>query len=170
MPLAEFDLSKPKCDPKLLLDSGPPRALYRVNPRTIFGKTWWDEVRTWAYKKYQNSCAACGKRHTKLEAHEVYNIDKKKARISIKDIVPLCYDCHSFIHQDMHRVMLKRGELKHSDVVRIIAHGTNLLKKYKIRNFRKDPNDSGLLDSKWRLEVNGKLYSWDKDKEIYNVE
>ena len=156
--LLDFDLSKPKCDPKILLDSGPPRALYKVNPRLIFGTAWWDEVRSWAYKKYNNACAACGKRNVRLEAHELYKVDKKKGRVALKDIVPVCCDCHSFIHQDLHRGLIKQGKLKSSDVTRILAHGRTILKKYKVRCVRTDPNDCNIKFNDWRLELNGVLY------------
>ena len=156
--LLAFELDKPKCNPRLLLDSGPPRALYRVNPRLIFGKTWWDEVRQWAYKKYNNSCAACGKQRTKLEAHEMYEVNKKTGKVTIKDIVPLCWKCHSFIHQDLHRTMLQRSEIKASDITAVLLHGRTILKKYKIRYCKKDPNDCQIKYEDWRLVLNGIEY------------
>ena len=158
--LLSFDLgaNNTLADARILLDSGPPRCLYKVNPRLIFGKVWWDEVRKWAYTKYNNSCAACGRPRCRLEAHELYDVDTKKGRITVKDIVPLCYDCHSFIHQDMHKSLLKQGVLKFSDVQRIIAHGKSVLKKAKVRCVRKDPNTSKVSAEDWRLVLNGTEY------------
>lgn len=159
--LLNFDLQhkgRPR-NPRILLDSGPPRALYKVNPRLILGKVWWDEARRLAYKSYDNRCAACGAFECKLEAHELYEIDKKKGRIYLKDIVPLCFDCHSFVHQDLHRALLAKGVLKTDDVVRILKKGKDLLKKSKIKYFKKDPNDSNIKHEDWRLVLNGIEYA-----------
>lgn len=155
----DFDLSKPKCNPRILLDSGPPRALYKINPRLILGKERWDEIRRWVYKNYDNKCAACGKSKVRLEAHEMYHIDKQKGILRIKDIVPLCFDCHMFVHQDLHKSMLSNKELTYSDIVRIMAHGTKILKKYKIRNVRKDPNGSNVKPDDWLFVFNGEVYN-----------
>lgn len=158
--LLTFDLSnkgRPR-NPKILLDSGPPRALYKVNPRLIFGKKWWDETRRIVYDSYNNSCAACGARNTRLEAHELYDVNTKTGKVVLKDIVPLCFDCHSFIHQDLHRALLRSGDLKYSDVTRILKHGKDLLKASKIRYVRKDPNDSKIKHEDWRLVLNGVEY------------
>ena len=151
--VADFDLQYKNCNPKLLLDCGPPRALYKVNPRLIFGREWWDEARRWAYAKYNNKCAACGKGSTKLEAHEMYEIDGKKGIITVKDIVPMCWKCHSFVHQDMHRSLLATGKMTHSQVAEVLKHGRDLLMKYKIRNVRKDPNSYNIKPSDWRLNL-----------------
>ena len=156
--IADFDLTKPKCDPKLLLDAGPPRALYKVNPRLIFGKVWWDEVRKWAYKKSDNKCAACGKSDVKLEAHELYNIDTVRGRMELKDVVALCWKCHSFIHQDLHRGLISQGVMKASDVARVIDHGKRVLARYNIKCIRKDPNVINIKPEDWRLVVQGREY------------
>jgi hypothetical protein len=157
----EFDLGKQNtlADARILLDSGPPRALYKVNPRLIFGKTWWDEVRQWAYKKYNNTCAACGRPRCRLEAHEMYSIDYKKGKLVVKAIVPLCSDCHSFIHQDLHKSLLSQGLLKFSDVQRILKHGKAVLKRAGVRCIRKDPNVSKIKPEDWRLVLNGTEYA-----------
>lgn len=158
--IADFNLASKirPTNPRILLDAGPPRAMYKVNPRLIFGKEWWDSVRVKIYASFGNKCAACGKTKCKLEAHEMYKIDKKLGRLELKDIVPLCFDCHSFIHQDMHRSLLKNGDLKTSDVIRILAHGKAVLKKWKIRCVRQNPNDSKIADADWRLVLNGVEY------------
>ena len=158
--ILEFDLvNKGRIrNPKILLDSGPPKALYKVTPRLIFGKKWWDEARKEAYKSYGNSCAACGADRVALEAHEMYKIDKKLGKIYLKDIVPLCPDCHSFVHQDLHRGLLRQGVLKNSDVLRILNHGKAVLRRAKLRYSKADPNDSKIKDEDWRLVINGNEY------------
>lgn len=158
--LHDFDLSvkiKPT-NPRILLDSGPPRALYKVNPRLILGKEWWDQARRKAYHDYCNCCAACGISNVKLEAHEMYKIDNKKGKVTIKDIVPLCSDCHSFVHQDLHRALLKKRELTTDDVVRILKHGRKVLANAKLRYWKQDPNKGDIAHNDWRLVLLGKEY------------
>lgn len=145
-------------DPRILLDSGPPRALYKVNPRLILGKEWWDARRKQAYAEFLNMCAACAKCYVKLEAHELYTVDKRKGRVYLKDVVPLCYECHSFIHQDLHRALLSNGTMTTNEVRRIIKHGRDILKKFKIPYFKKDPNSSKINFYDWRMVIDGKEY------------
>ncbi len=147
-------------DPRILLDAGPPSALYKVNPRNILGKEWWDKARKKAYSDFLNSCAACGKQWVRLEAHELYTVDKKIGKVYLRDIVPLCVDCHSYIHQDLHRVMLKKGKLKFEDVQRILLHGDTVLKKAHLSpRKRKRPNESSFDKNDWRLVLNGIEYA-----------
>lgn len=146
-------------NPYILLDSGPPRALYKVNPRLILGKEWWNSRRKQAYHEFNNCCAACGAMMVKLEAHEIYKIDFKLGKVYLKDVVPCCPDCHSFIHQDLHRALLQKGTLKTSDVIRILNHGKRVLKKAGIRAKRKDPNESSIKFEDWRMVIEGLEYS-----------
>ena len=161
MDLLDFNIRAKhrKHDPRILLDSGPPRALYGVNPRLILGKQWWDTVRAKAYKEFNHSCAACGAVNKKLDAHELYEINKTTGKVYLKDVVPVCGDCHSFIHQDLHRDLLRKGAIKTSDVVRILAHGVSVLKKAGIRNVRKDPNTSKIHHDQWRLVIGTNEYA-----------
>lgn len=131
--LLDFTLPK-KTDPRILLDCGPPRALYKVNPRLLLGKEIWDLLRKQAYGDYGHCCAACGKNNTRLEAHELYVINKKINKMYLKDIVPLCNLCHSFVHQELHRTMLKNREITTDFVTMVLNHGKAVLKKAGILN------------------------------------
>lgn len=161
MDLLDFNIAAKHrpTNPRILLDSGPPRALYSVNPRLILGEKWWDIVRHKAYKEFGYKCAACGNAKAKLDAHEMYEVNKTLGKVYLKDIVPLCFDCHSFVHQELHRALLKSGRLKTSDVMRILAHGKAILSKAKVRNARKDPNDSKIPHSQWRLVIGNNEYA-----------
>ena len=146
-------------DPSILCDCGPPRALYKVNPRLILGKEWWDKRRKQAYHEFCSMCAACGISYVELQAHELYDINKKTGKVKLKDVVPLCKDCHSFVHQDLHRALLAKGELKTADVVRILKHGKRILRQAGICCKRNDPNDSNIEFNQWRLVIGENEYS-----------
>lgn len=161
MDLNDFDLSvtvRPT-NPRILLDAGPPKALYKVNPRLILGEEWWNAKRKKAYSDFMNCCAACGVSYVKLEAHELYTVDKRKGKIFLRDIVPLCGDCHSFVHQDLHKALIKKGAMKFSEVQRILERGKAILRKHKIYDKRKNPNDSSVPFENWRLVLGGKEYA-----------
>lgn len=161
MDLLDFELRSDirPTNPRILLDAGPPRALYKVNPRLILGEEWWQKTRKKAYNDFLNMCAACGASYVELQAHELYTVNTSTGKVYLRDVVPLCKDCHSFVHQDLHRALLKNGKLKSSDVTRIINHGKAVLKKAGIRAKRKDPNANSIPHSAWRLVLNGREYS-----------
>lgn len=162
MELNDFEISFEvrATNPSILLDAGPPSALYKVNPRNILGKEWWDKTRKKAYSDFLNCCAACGKQWVRLEAHELYEVNKQTGKVYLKDVVPLCPDCHSFIHRELHRIMLKKGKLTFSDVQRILAHGKKVLKKAGLSLSKcKKPNDCGIAHDDWRLVLNGIEYA-----------
>ena len=163
MELLTFDLgeaSRPT-DPTILLDSGPPSALYGVNPRLILGKDWWDRTRKKAYKDFMGCCAACGASRVILQGHEMYEVNKRKSEVYLKDVVPLCTDCHSFVHQDIHRSMLAHGEITTEEVRRILARGNAILKKAGIRCNRRNPNSKTIKNEDWRLVIGNFRYMAD---------
>lgn len=94
----EFILPQLLCHPQI------PSPLSGINPRTILGDEWWDEVRRKAYAKNNHCCFACGisagadKYSGALEAHEVYSFDKIKGVAIFEDVVALCHCCHGYIH------------------------------------------------------------------------
>lgn len=143
-----------KPDLKLLLDIGPPPSLFKVNPRNIKGKDWWDIERKKAYTASQWRCGACGcQPETPLEAHEIYRIDFKTQRVYLKKIVALCDTCHWFVHRNVH---FNRRQDK-AKMLRIYNQITKTLKDAKLQlpktNFYNYPHD------KWRLVLDKKLYA-----------
>lgn len=86
--------------PELLTSGGIPRPMHGVNPRTILGREWWNSVRKLAYQSTKFHCVTCGRlAESLIEAHEVFDIDYLLGRMEFKEIVPLCWFCHSFIHR-----------------------------------------------------------------------
>lgn len=128
--------------PELLLHQPIPRPLHGTNPRVIRGAAWWNKQRVKAYKKNNYCCWACGihkgsaKKHSWLEAHEVYDIDYREGRAVFKEVVALCVFCHGFIHQGRLAAQLDKGEITYSAYNEIIEHGFGII------------NVSG-LESKW---------------------
>jgi len=119
--------------PELLSSPNIPKPLHGLNPRTIMGRSAWDVKRQEVYKSTEFHCAACGvhktraKKHKWLEAHEIFDIDYKKQRATIVEIVPLCHFCHAFIHSGLTRVRARNKDITAQEVRDIMQHGVSVL-------------------------------------------
>lgn len=79
-----------------------PTSLHGQNPRTHFGREWWDATRKVAYTAAGYRCEICGGRGPDhpVELHERYSYDEH-ARPPVQRItglVALCPDCHAVKH------------------------------------------------------------------------
>jgi hypothetical protein len=116
--------------PEILCHPNIPKPLHGLNPRTIKGKDWWDNVRYAAQAEYSYCCAACGvhksdaKCYMWLEGHEFFDMNFYTGRCEVKEIVPLCHYCHNFIHSGRLRVIKNKTDDEKRD---IIDHGLNVL-------------------------------------------
>lgn len=129
-----------KLKPEILTHPNIPKPLHGMNPRSIMGQEKWDILRQEVYAKTDYTCIACGvakqdaKKHKWLEAHEYYDINYKKGIVTIKDIYPLCHYCHNFIHSGRLSMIIGR-EKTEEEVIEILEHGFNILKKNKLKAF-----------------------------------
>ena len=148
--------------PEILLHPNIPKPLHGVNPRTIKGDSWWAKQREQAYASTDYHCAACGvsaseaKEHKWLEAHELYDFDYAKGRMTFKETVPLCHYCHNYIHSGRMRMLVDKGEMLESKQLAITLHGNALIQKAGLK--RPSPPKTCAQWSVWRLSLDGKLY------------
>lgn len=139
--LTKHITKKPKNKPWLLSQSNIPKPLHGVNPRTIMGKDEWDKFRRKVYASTGYHCAACGVHqidamfHKWLEAHEDYEIDHRRGRMTVRSVEPLCHACHSFIHSGFLFVQLKKEMKSRDDVKSILKHGFKVLESAKLPAF-----------------------------------
>lgn len=152
--------------PALLLCPQIPKPMHGVNPRSIKGQRWWDVERWKAYQAANYRCEACGVHkldalfHKWLEAHEWYDIDYAKGRLTFKYLVALCHACHNYIHQGRLQQLLRQDEISELKYNTIIAHGDRILRTAKLCPSQKDAYDGPIADWKdWRLEFDGKLHT-----------
>lgn len=130
---------------EILLHPNIPKPLHGLNPRTIKGQEWWDEVRKEAYYKADYCCQACGVSkwdaayHKWLECHELYEIDYAKGRMVFKELVALCHSCHNYIHSGRMRMLVDKGEWSEEKMNDILNRGDKLIKEAKLKR-PKPPN------------------------------
>ena len=154
----QYKIYKPR--PELLLHPNIPKPLHSVNPRSIMGKEAWDKKRKEVYASTGHHCAACGvsryeaKLHKWLEAHEIYDIDYVKGRVTLIEIVPLCHYCHSYIHSGYLDVRYSKGEISREHYQAIYVHGGRLTNGMQ----RKNIPLLGIPWGEWRLVFEGKEY------------
>lgn len=91
-----------------------PDSCWYSNLRTILPKKIWDVIRKDAYARADGACMICGRKATRLEAHEDWSYDEKNCIQRLENVLALCHDCHSLIH-------IGRTQLK-GDEDRAIAH------------------------------------------------
>jgi hypothetical protein len=119
--------------PQILLHPNIPKPLHGLNPRSIFGKEWWDIERKKAYEVNNFCCWACGidknkaKHHRWLEAHECYEIDYSTGIAEMKMISALCHLCHNYIHNGRLQELLNVSSITIEFYNEVMFHGSNLL-------------------------------------------
>lgn len=127
--------------PELLTSPQIPKPLHGVNPRSIFGRSWWDEKRKKAYNTFNNHCWACGTHKDEslyrqyLEAHEDYDINWKTGKVKLKEIVALCHSCHNFIHSGRLLAIYRAGEVAKDYVECILRHGFSICRWGEVTPF-----------------------------------
>jgi len=141
--------------PSVILDLPIPPALWTINPRRLLGKVWWDKMRRQVYKRNNGCCLACGA-PGQLDAHERYDYDFEAHISKFKEIVPLCHDCHMFIHWCGVDNPNKRRS--------ILIKGMNLLKK----NHLLIPESAFRAAGIWAPGFKTKLYITEKIKASLN--
>jgi hypothetical protein len=161
--------------PELLCQAQIVKPLHGVNPRTILGDVWWDDVRQRAYKATNYHCAACGvkkseaKEHQWLEAHECYSIDYKNYTYIFEEVVALCHYCHNFIHAGRLEMLFSAGKINADLYYSIWEHGDSILYKAKLdkHNILKEECKDFQLEldvenpkiwKKWKMIIEGKSY------------
>lgn len=120
--------------PELLGQPSIPKPLHGINPRTIMGDSAWRDLRIELISKTPY-CRACGHETISLDLHEDYNIDYQCATMKLKQYVPLCKRCHSFIHSRLLSVRFSRKQIDKYELVDILLHGLYIAKKNKIKVF-----------------------------------
>jgi len=158
--------------PELLTHPNIPKPLHGINPRTIKGDIWWNEVRQIAYKKNNYCCWACGMPksmalyHQWLEAHEEYKIDYSLGSCEFIDVVALCHTCHNFIHSGRLWMLYMAGKVSKQKITDIIEYGMTILENHKLSPFYgtkiiqlrlKGWNDADIYQECERLNLNNNV-------------
>ena len=170
--------------PELLLGYRVPLPLWGVNPRSILtqiDKDWWTRTRRRVYETSNNYCIACGCHKNQqigypknIDAHEVYDIDWKTGRVTLKEIVPLCSSgCHQYIHFGRLFAQHDAGKIQDKTFYSILSHGNTVLEKAGLPKKNLDPDvDDNIYGLQWGdfhldLTIEGKeqsFYSLYKDQ------
>ncbi len=75
-----------------------PDSCWYSNLRSLLTKQQWDFLRADAKERAGGKCSICGKKTTRLDAHERWSYDIEKGVQKLEDIIAVCKDCHSVIH------------------------------------------------------------------------
>ena len=75
-----------------------PDGCWRSNLRSVLPKKLWDAVRRDAYARANGKCMICGRKATRLEAHERWSYDEERGVQKLEDVIAVCHACHSVIH------------------------------------------------------------------------
>ena len=86
-----------------------PEELWYANLRSILRAEDWDVVRRDAYKRAGYRCRICGA-DGRMEAHEKWSYDDKRAVQKLEDVLALCHNCHLVKHIGRTQLMGKEGE------------------------------------------------------------
>lgn len=129
-----------------------PTGAFYSNLRTVLSKKAWDFVRNDAYSRYARTCAICGAKPKRVEAHEVWNFDLETKTQTLKDVICVCHLCHSVIH--IGRTQLVENEdvaIKHFKKVNGVDFSayTTALKEANLKNEELNKVDCWNLNLDW---------------------
>lgn len=156
--------------PELLFHPPIPPPMHGLNPRTIMGQAEWDKVRVKVYEVNNDCCWACGVHRSEapgrkwLEAHEIYDIDYKRGRMRLREIVALCHYCHNYVHINRLRALVDSRKAPPGKLHRVLAHGQRILSSNRVKpwfnaqKIEKQMQNSKVKWGDWRLIWDGKEY------------
>lgn len=127
--------------PELLTHPHIPGDLAGINPRSIMGKEWWDDMRRDAYQSNNGHCHACAAFSGNdpfrpwLEAHECYDFDYRNRLMKFREVAALCHTCHSFIHSGRLWAMYTEGRIPKHKVEYVIHRGMALVRQSSLKPF-----------------------------------
>ena len=75
-----------------------PDSCWYSNLRSILKPKAWDIIRKDAYQRADGKCMICGRKATRLEAHERWSYDEEKAIQKLEEVIAVCHTCHAVIH------------------------------------------------------------------------
>ena len=147
-------------DPTLLLHPIIPKPLHGTNPRTIMGQKKWDVVRKEAYARNNYHCFACGIHRNDvtprqiLHAHEQYDIDYGRGKVSFRGVIALCPQCHDLIHSQRYDALFDKGEINLEDAWLLERHKEMVLQDL----VREEYQGEVAKWEDWHLEIDGEKY------------
>lgn len=162
-------LATPPPDPSLLLHPNIPKPLHQLAPRTIYGDTWWQDIRLRVKTAQNHTCAACGNQpgidsaSPYLSCHETYEVDYSISRARYIKTVALCNLCHLFIHSGFLQVMVDKGQITEERREMIMDRGVAMLREAGlIKQWKEKQRSSRSVNSGpwagWKLILDGKEY------------
>ena len=75
-----------------------PDGCWYSNLRSMLKPAQWDVIRRIAYKEADGKCTICKRPSARLEAHEQWSYDEKRAVQKLERVIAVCHACHSVIH------------------------------------------------------------------------
>lgn len=85
-----------------------PDSCWYSNLRSLLPRAQWDFIRQKTLARAGGKCEICGAPSKRLEAHEKWSYDEKKAVQKLENVVAVCPACHAVIH--IGRTQLKGDE------------------------------------------------------------
>ena len=94
-----------------------PTSSWNQNLRSLLKPQMWEKLRKEVYKKYNYQCAICNS-GGRLHAHEVWEYDDKNHVQKLKDLIALCFKCHSVKHIGLAGIHANEGKVNFENLVK----------------------------------------------------
>ena len=127
-----------------------PDSCWYSNLRTILSKAQWDFIKADAKNRAQGKCMICGKKTTRLEAHEKWSYDEKSCTQKLEDVLSICHDCHSVIH--IGRTQLK-GDEERAEKHFMVVNGCSYAEYRKALGKANEDHKRRNQISEWKLDL-----------------
>ena len=77
-----------------------PDGCWYLNLRTALPKKVWEMIRKDAISRAGEKCSICGRKVSRLEAHEKWSYNEVKGIQKLETVIAVCKDCHQAIHME----------------------------------------------------------------------
>ncbi len=127
-----------------------PDGCWYSNLRSILSRAQWDFIRKEAYARAEGKCMICGRKVTRLEAHERWAYDMETKTQILTDVIAVCHLCHSVIH--IGRTQLVGDEdraIKHFCFVNKCTYADYIKALSKANELHRKRNEV----SEWKLDL-----------------
>ena len=141
-----------------------PDGCWHYNLRNLLSEAQWNFIKKDAKERSDFKCSICGRKTSRLEAHEQWSYDTDKGIVKLENVIAICKDCHGAIH--MNRTQLTSNAIKVEDHYMKVNNCSYSQMRADMGKANEEQKRLNLVDE-WKLDASWlKRFTGEKDGNI----